>query len=263
MKKSTIVVVITAIVMITIGIGLCIGGAIAVGGVTAANGVLEDNGIYINHGFQIDVNRSKTNSYTSFSKYDVDKLVLDVGAAEVVISEKTGQKDIGVYVNDGKFDIKLEDETLYIESKEKTGDNQLEVYFPVDFFFEDVGVFMGASNIEFQGLIAESLYAEIGAGKMNVQDGKVDECSVDLGMGNFEYEGIITGECTLECGMGNMELCLEGEKESFNYEIDCAAGNVTVGNENFGGVVSDREIDNGADRDMDIDCGMGNVTIIF
>ena len=40
-------------------------------------------------------------------------------------------------------------------------------------------------------------------------------------------------------------------------------GNVTVNNESFGGIASDRTIEHDADADMDIDCGMGNVTITF
>lgn len=267
MNKSTIRVVIAALVIVTIGIGLFIGGILAAGGVSAAKEVLGNNGIgwrfdEAGFGFQIG-NEKKTNSYTRFSKYDVDNLVIDAGTANILISEKFSQEDIGVYVKEGNFDVKLEDETLYIESNAKVKENQLELYLPADFFFEEVGISVGASTMEIEGLTAEVFHAEIGAGEIIMNDGNIKECSVDVGMGNFEYEGLITGNCDFDCGMGNIELQLEGEKENFNYEIDCAAGNVTVGNESFGGIASDREIDYGADAAMDIDCGMGNVTIDF
>lgn len=260
MKKSTIRVVITALVLITVGIGLFIGGILAAGGVSAAKEVLK----FDEFGFEFEIgNQKKADSYTRFSKYDVDNLVIDAGAANILISEKFSQEDIGVYVNEGKFDVKVENETLYIESHSKTEENRLELYFPVDFFFEEVGISVGASTMEITSLTAKNFHAEVGAGEIIMSDGNIGECSVDVGMGNFEYEGVITGNCDFDCGMGNIELQLDGSKEDFNYEIECAAGNVTVDNESFGGIASDRTIEHDADADMDIDCGMGNVTITF
>ena len=261
MKKSTIGVVITAIIMIVAGAGLFLGGIMASGGVTAAKDAVINSGVDLE--FEIPKQILASDNYNKFSKYDVDNLVLEIGAAEVCVTEKIGQEDIGVYTSDGKFEVFLKDDTLYIESNSKTENKKLEIYFPVGFYFENVTLSVGASAIEISGLNAGNFQAEIGAGKIIVYESSVEECTVEVGMGNFEYEGMLNGNCDFDCGIGNIELRLEGEFTDYNYEVDCAAGNVTIGDENFGGIIGDSVIENDADMDMDIECGMGNVIIEF
>lgn len=263
MKKVIRGFIITAVVMIIVGIALCVGGAFA-GGISATQSVVRDMVEDGDFEFEVGITEVfRDERYTRFSKYDVDKLVIDVEAANVVLNEKFGQEDIGVHTEGRKFEVDLKGETLYIKSNSATEENKVELYFPADFYFEEVEITMGASEMKITGLNTNDFHAEIGAGELDVYEGNVKDFSVDIGMGDFEYEGIIKGDCDLDCGMGNMELRLEGSKEDFNYEIDCAAGNVTVGNESFAGFANAKEIEHGADADMDIDCGMGNVIIEF
>ena len=42
-----------------------------------------------------------------------------------------------------------------------------------------------------------------------------------------------------------------------------AAGDVTIGNESFGGIAGEREIDNNASADINVECAMGSVEITF
>ena len=63
--------------------------------------------------------------------------------------------------------------------------------------------------------------------------------------------------------MGNAELYLDGCMEDYNYEIECATGNVEIDDESFSGLAAERVINNDADAVMNIECSMGNVTVGF
>lgn len=257
MKKLVKGFIITAIIMILVGISLFIGGILAAGGVAAVRYAFSE------HNLDFEFDDIGGEEYRTFSKYDVENLVIEVEAASIVMNEKHGQDDLEVHTDNGRIEIEVEDETLYIKADSRADGNEIEVTYPVGFVFENVEISVGASEMNIQGLNANDFRAEIGAGEIIIQEANVKECSVDVGMGNFEYEGTISEDCDLDCGMGNMELYLEGDSTDFNYEVDCAAGNVSVGTESLSGIIGDSVIDNGADADMDIDCGMGNVTIVF
>ena len=63
--------------------------------------------------------------------------------------------------------------------------------------------------------------------------------------------------------MGNIEMTLEGSEEEFNYKLEGSMGNISVGQDSFSGFSSERNIDNHADKEMEIECSMGNITIDF
>ena len=63
--------------------------------------------------------------------------------------------------------------------------------------------------------------------------------------------------------MGAMELNLAGSEEDFNYTIEAAMGNVSVGGVDYSGIGQDRTIKNSADKNMNIECAMGNIEVDF
>lgn len=295
MKKIIKGFVITAVVMIVVGIGLFIGGIVSAGGISAARSALDgyefyfdDEGIHFNYGrdHETGTTASEKQQYLSgeavtFGTEDVRSLDLEIGAAQVEIVENFSAKDISVQT-DGRYDIYVKNGVLHMESKKDMDDHTMRLEIPSNAVFESVEISVGACQMNIQrietkkfdvevgagqvvieDLMADDAQFEIGAGEIIVDYANVQECIVDVGMGNFEYNGKIARYGDIECGMGNAEIYLDGYMEDYNYEIECAAGNVEIDDESFSGLAAERVINNDADAVMNIECSMGNVTVGF
>lgn len=148
---------------------------------------------------------------------------------------------------------------------------------------DDMEIELGAGKCDIEGLSAEKMDLSIGAGKMTIGSLKAHKAAIELGagemsvkevvipekldveigMGNAVIEGSVTGKMTAECGMGSLQLQLDDSEKAHNYSIDCAMGNVTIGNMNYSGMAASKEINNDADSKFDISCAMGNVSLRF
>jgi len=130
-------------------------------------------------------------------------------------------------------------------------------------FGEELELEIGAGEIMVDALTCEKAKISVGAGKAVVDSGTAKELDLDVGMGELWYAGSLAGDLDADCGMGNMDVRLDAKEEDYNYKIDVGMGNITVGNASYGGMAQSKEIDNDAEADMDLDCGMGNIKVHF
>lgn len=217
----------------------------------------------------------------TYGTEDVKSLKLDIKAKQADIVETSSATEISVQT-DGKYDIYVKNGVLHVKAKGSSNNHTMVVEIPENAVFENVEISVGACELNIQrieakefdleagaaqakleSLVADKAEFEIGAGEIIVDDGTVQECDVSVGMGNFEYNGEITKRGDIECGMGNAELYLEGCKEDYNYEIECAAGNVTIDDEDFSGLSTEHHMNHQAETTIEIECSMGNVTVGF
>ena len=246
MKKSKIGIVIVALVMIVVGVGLFVGGVISAGGISVAKDELAKQGVHLDNGFRVEINkgnRSFGEESQIFDALSVRKLDLETGGAEIEILQEDSEKDISVH-SEGNYNIYLKNDVLYIKAKNEMGSHKLVLKIPSDFQFESVEIEAGASAVEIESLDTKVLDVEIGAGDIIIDQLEIQKCELSV-------------------GMGNAEIKLLGDKDDYNYEIECGAGNVEIGDESFGGLASERHINNHANASIEIECGMGNVTIEF
>ncbi len=228
----------------------------------------------------------------SIEKYslgsDVSSLEIEAGGCQF---ETKVSKDENFYVEAkkaAKFQGYVKGDTLYIKhvaSSQKLDDIgkcKITLYIPEAYFFDRAEIEMGAGTLTLGELNAEELSLDVGAGQITVDrveaseadisvgagqiqihDMEVRELSAEIGMGEFIARGDVGYSADLECSMGNIELMLEGSQSDFNYQIDSAMGNMVLGEQSFGGLASERRIDNGAGKNIEVDCSMGNITIYF
>ena len=217
----------------------------------------------------------------TYDTEDVKSLELEIKAKQVDIVETSSAAEISVQT-DGTYDIYVKNGVLHVKAKGSSKDHTMVVEIPENAAFENVEISVGACELniqrieakefdleagaaqaELKSLVADKAEFEIGAGEIIVDDGAVQECDVSVGMGNFEYNGTITKYSDVECGMGNAELHLDGCKEDYNYEIECAAGNVTIDDESFSGLGAEHHMNHHAEATIEIECSMGNVIVGF
>lgn len=221
----------------------------------------------------------------------IRNLELTLGAGQFYIWEKdTDDGIISIEVQGiGDCDYYTDEGTLHVECfkgnhfiGEDLSQNQIFIGFPKGSSFDEVELICGAGTAEVVNITANELEIEAGAGEVTVNSAEVTKFSANIGAGRVEssdmtarevdlevgmgeciYQGKILGELDAECDLGNMEIRVEGSETDYNYELDCSAGNIDLGGRSITGLAAEKSINNGASRNFDISCNMGNITVSF
>lgn len=192
----------------------------------------------------------------------------------------------------GKVQFYLEDDELHINAvNTRRGLNsltniswtgELTLYVPEGCTYDHVNIEMGAGELLFDDLSADDISLEVGAGHICVQNVKarkleasaglgqlelyemdVEELDAEVGMGELVAQGNIGRRGILECAMGNLDIVLDGSERDFNYQLEAAAGNIDLGRNSYSGLAREQRINNGAAKELDVECSMGNISIRF
>lgn len=208
---------------------------------------------------------------TRVSASDMDSIHV---AAEGIDSDK-----IRTYVEKGVLHI----ESVNNRLKQDTLSGSIILYIPEDQFFDEVDIEIGAGEVSFgdlnarevsleagmghilvENLRAGELDASVGMGHLEIYDMDVDELDAEVGAGKLTATGAVNRSAGLECGMGNITLTLEGDRQDFNYLLEAAAGSVQLGSdESYSGLAANKQINNHAAKNMEIECALGNIVVQF
>ena len=204
---------------------------------------------------------------------NVENLKLDIGASEVRI--KTGTDD-KIHVDDSGMKtenavqktLSHDGKTLEITTKMRSSfsfknvrnaKGTLVIYLPRDYKFDQVDMEYGAVTAEIDGLNAKS-----GASGCTIKNADIEELDVETGAGSLDFYGTVEKEVDIDCGAGSVTLNLEGKVEDYNYELDSSAGSIEIGEDiDLGGLSTEKSIDNGSKRTIEISNGAGSVEIRF
>lgn len=221
--------------------------------------------------------------------YDtITKLELDgkYGAFEVI----RWDKDIfGIDVVKGEDNVKysVENGVLKVASLGKSRfwkwnhiEVKVRIYVPADITPDDMKFKIGAGELKCQNISAKQLSVDIGAGeatfenisaetadiKVGAGEGEIlssqlGSCNVNVGIGEFTLQGTITGNVDVDCGMGEIDMKLTNAYRDFNYALKVGAGEIEINESEYHGTSNMVKLENGAEKTMAIQCGMGEVTV--
>lgn len=203
-----------------------------------------------------------------FGEEDFDSLDLVVGGAKVEITGSDDEKmtivsensdGIQCYIIDGKLYIKalFDENTL-----DSINDNVLTISLPRDKEYEEFNVTLGAGSMEIEELLADTVNFKMGAGSCEILESAIDNLNLDLGMGDFSYEGRINNEADVSCAMGNVDINIQGNKDDYSYNLECALGTISYEDMNISGIGSERSGGDGS-KMIEIECVMGEVSVEF
>ena len=185
----------------------------------------------------------------SFQPYDGDRIRIEV----------SGEKKDKVRV--GK-----DDGSLVLETTGRTQDRKILVSYPQSYTFDETSIEIAAGTVTLEdGFNTGELDVSVAAGEFtNTGRLTAREVSIEVGAGNVELSELDTKELEADCGVGNIELNISGRETDYNYEISCAAGEVEIGGSSYSGIGHSKEITNpNAKGDMELNCGVGNITVTF
>lgn len=220
---------------------------------------------------------------------DIRKLELELGGCVVNFAYSENGYLYLQADNAYKFQSHLNGNTLHVKAEGRSMENwadtescSITLFVPTDYAFDEVEVNLGAGYVQLEELYAKKASFEVGAGEIDISyaemskmdisvgagsvivaDMAVDELDAEIGMGSFQAEGDITRKADIECSMGYVSLYLNGEESDFNYKLDGSMGNIEIGGMSFSGFGQEKKIENGASKDIEVECSMGNISILF
>lgn len=246
--------------------------------------------------FDINSNLIFDNAYEVYSgdveRYmvgtDITKLDIEVGGCEIKLDKSEDNHFYAQGSNTGKFQCYEKNGTLYVKTLGTEDDwsdlnhSCICIYVPEGYIFEKIEVELGAGQLCLGEIAATEVDAEVGAGQILIDYLQADKCKVEVGMGelivndmqvtkmdaevgmgHLMFTGTLIGDVNAECAMGSLDMKLNGSEEDFNYAIESAVGNISIGGSDYSGLAQDKKIRNGADKNMTLECAMGNIQIDF
>ena len=188
-----------------------------------------------------------------------------------------------------KFQGYVEGGTMEIRGTSKVSSNSegnlggsICLYVPEGYYFENTSLDLGAGSLSVEELQTGALEANVGAGKMTFEKLEADQVELDcgagqmtveelssrvaevsVGMGSVRLNGDVTERLDGECSMGELKLTLAGTQTDFNYDLSCGMGELKVGDDSYNGLAQEKQINNNAAKNMELECAMGSVVVEF
>lgn len=227
------------------------------------------------------------------SEYDIKDLDLDIGASELKIEyEDTDTYRVYVKVGDGsEHGCKVKDGALKIESstdiKLFSGQYQpqeITLTIPESVSLREIDITIGAGALTAEKLEGKEIELEVGAGNIEVETlSSEKEMNLSVGAGNMEIDAVwaekleaaceagrmyvdnvkVSSNVDVNCDVGYFYMNLAEEESSFNYDLECSLGDLSVGGESHSGFDFEDKIDNGANRNLKAECNVGSLEIEF
>jgi len=219
---------------------------------------------------------------------NVSSLDLSIGGCKFYIKESDDDNFYVEGTNVGKLQAYVKDDTLKLNALRSTKiwddiqNCRIVLYIPGSYNFTDIDIEFGAGTMDLGSLRAEEINLEAGAGSIQAEFLYADEIKVSLGAGQIyaaEFEtdkltavvgagtmemiGVVGQEAKLECAAGNISMILDGDVTDYDYKIESVLGTVNLDGQGYSGLASTRKIDNGADKEIKLNCSVGNITVEF
>ena len=90
----------------------------------------------------------------------------------------------------------------------------------------------------------------------------VDSIDIEVGAGEVHVAGTALREAGIDCGIGTVDYQAAGSETDYSYDVEVGAGVVCIGDMEYSAIAGGKQIMNGGAL-MEIDCGVGEVTIGF
>jgi hypothetical protein len=204
-----------------------------------------------------------------------------ITAGKVIIQEDSPGEEVTIFCNQDDSYYSIEEDNGELQLNSHPGDNLgnerdllFTIHIPKDYRFSNVEFKLKRSN-KLNGrydsdvvLIADALSAdeinlEVKAGAIKIGQGNAGELTVETEVGAVDFSGTTTGDISAKCQAGAIELQLDGKKEDYDYDVRCKLGAIELGDEEIAVLGSKKQIDNGSDKTMDLDCEVGAIQVDF
>lgn len=279
MKKFTKACLILVVVLFLFGIAACAAGAVLGAGFGTVrelwnSGELEYLGWRISSDGIGWIGEDEEGSWKDaaaskekFKSAEVHQIQIELKHGSLELEEGDVQDEIIVELekNDGGFRTELENGVLTLKDERKRArrDYQIRLKIPKGMKLEKLEIENRAGVVESDGSIlrADSIHLEVDAGELILEDIQAKEFYLKVGAGNAEIDDLDAENTEVSCGVGNIDLQMCGREADYNYQIKCGVGSIYVNKDSYTALGKDQRIDNKASKAVNLDCGVGNITL--
>ena len=194
---------------------------------------------------------------------------LEMGGCEFVVKTSEDESYYMEYRGKGKSQVYTKGDELFVKVLNSStinlekAENGFTLYVPVKVKLENVEIELGAGKALVSDICAEEVKIQVGAGELVMEGVELEKVKVEVGAGKCTINGEVTDDIKAECAMGSLELNLKGKKEDFDYDIETVSGQIILGYVEYSGLAKEKEIDNNADKKMELECAMGSIEVKF
>lgn len=202
----------------------------------------------------------KTNEeYNSFMAPSFNSLELNIGQGTMYI--RTG--DTFSYTQeDGKeASFEIIDNTLHINQNQ----DHKTILTLSDKLYASLSIKAHESHIYTEsGLTVQSFVLNATHGEVKLSSLSIaDKSDITINQGSAFLSGELGTVVVASCKEGHLNLELYSSKNEYNFKISLLNSNIYLGTEDYHGRSVSKNIDNGADRSMTLNCSQGDISVEF
>lgn len=211
-------------------------------------------------------------SLTGIGELDVDVSYLQVEIQESANDEivfltnniPAEVEDELMLVQDGdELEVYIRNEKKWRRVMNSRGElATLTIQIPKKHSLRSMALYIGAGILEADDIRVSELEIGVGAGEANIHQFTVNSLEVNVGAGEADLTGTAVEEAAIECGIGKVNYQAIGSQEEYSYDVEVGAGVVSIGDEDYSGLMNNKKIMNGGPL-MEIECGIGEVNVTF
>lgn len=121
----------------------------------------------------------------------------------------------------------------------------VELTVPEGFRFREVEIDSDVGSVWAESLRAQKLKVQTDVGYVDMPDTTVESSA------------------EISCDVGSVNMVLEGSREDFACDLECDMGTIEIGREAYSGMVEKEEARREKEKYLEVNCGIGSVTIGF
>lgn len=220
---------------------------------------------------------SKISEYTIASLDGIGELDVNVSHLLVEIQES---EDAQIEFITDNIPAEVEDELMLVQDGDElevfirnekkwkralnkhAGIETLTIRIPKEHRLRAMSLCVGGGMLEADNIQVGELDVAVGAGEANITQIHVNTLDVEVGAGEVNIAGTVTAKANIECGIGSVDYEATGSQQDYSYDVEVGVGVVSIGDEEYSGIVNNKTIKNGGPL-MEIECGIGEVNITF
>lgn len=219
-----------------------------------------------------DLNVPTENIYMLDIELEASNLLIKEGTE---LKAETNNDDIKIIQNGNKLEIKEKDNSIFSNGSKE----DLIIYVPSDFSFNEVEIEMGVGKISIDSLTTRKLDMDFGAGKsvinnLNVLDRAslnggagtilingetINNLDLEVGVGSFELNSILTGINNIEAGVGKLDINILDSFTNYRVSAEKGLGSCKLNGE----TMNDMVVYGTGNNVINIAGGIGSINIDF
>lgn len=275
MKKFVKVCLLLAAVCAVLGSVACVTGVVLGAGTGAVHKAFQESGWQDWHwnigSFSFDWEKESDESKTlaSFSGEEIDSLEVQIKYGTLDIEESdTNEIAVKVEKNQQNCKATVKDRVLKLEDTRDTGikghNYHVLLLLPKGMKFDHIKIDNDAGTVDAHDITlkARNMVLKVSAGEIMTEYLETEALKLRVGAGNADIDKLKTDDADITCGVGNIDVELIGDEKDYNYEVSCGVGNISINRQSFSSLGKDKTIDHGAEKEIRLDCGVGNITLI-